>query len=344
MSHEIAKTAGRDAFAFAGEVAWHGLGQLILPTDDLDTIVEKGGLNWDVLRADVRYTVNVDGRTEERAFENRSVLYRGDTGEALSVQSDSRYNIHQPRDIAEFFRGFLASHKLSIETIGALKGGRIVWALAKLNGGHEIKSPDGSKVFPYVRLQTSFDGSRATSLDATTIRQVCANTELAVEDELARDKRRSGRVQHTEVWSDAVVKRLEGDFERLGEKLENTSKVWHQLAARPLKNDEAKAFFATLLGINLAEVGKVRDGKQIVSAKQQGQLDALLAAYQNAPGAVPGSAFGALQAVTYYVDHQSIVRDTAKDGTAGARIASSQFGVGAQLKDRARAELLELAA
>jgi phage/plasmid-like protein (TIGR03299 family) len=334
MAHQIEKRNGKYEFAHAGARAWHGLGQQILPTDDLDTIVAKGGLNWRAERAAVSYLVTVDGREESRSFENRSVIYRSDTGEALSVQSDSRYNIHQPADIANFFREFLAERKVTIDTIGALKGGKIVWALAKLGPEFQIKAPDGSKVFPYVRLQTSFDGSRATSLAATVIRQVCANTEAAVE---ADTRSRQRRVSHVIQWSDDVVEGLKAEWEQLGSSLSATEKVWAKLHSQKLPDGKVKAVFASLLGINLAEIEKT-------SAKQRGQLEALLSAYKSAPGAVPGTAFGALQAVTYYADHQSIVRDTAKDGTDGARIASAQFGTGAQLKLAARERLLELAA
>jgi hypothetical protein len=50
--------------------------------------------------------------------------------------------------------------------------------------------------------------------------------------------------------------------------------------------------------------------------------------YQTAPGAAPGTAYGALQAVTHWVDH---VRGKNTD----ARVASALFGQGQALKARA---------
>ena len=44
--HALDFTKGRAAIAYKGETPWHGYGEIILPTDDLDTIIRTA---WDWL-------------------------------------------------------------------------------------------------------------------------------------------------------------------------------------------------------------------------------------------------------------------------------------------------------
>jgi phage/plasmid-like protein (TIGR03299 family) len=333
MAHEIDNSTGIYAFAAVGgsASAWHGLGQSIERGDSIDTITQKAGLNWNANRAPVIYNTS-DGRA--MSFENQSVLYRSDTGAALGVVSENRYNVHQPREIMEFFADFLSDNGLQIETAGAVRGGRIVWCMAKLGPDYGFLMPGGDAVDSYIRLQTSFDGSRATDLVATTVRQVCANTMRMVD----RDALEKGyKNKHSTQFDSAGLARA---FGLLGEQHRITSEQWHALARIKVDNKTALDFLAGLLDINPADIGKV-DGKgsKIVSTKAENNLRALVTAYRKSPGAnlasADGTAYGLLNAVTYYVDHAATVRDTENDGARGARFASTQLGAGDALKQKA---------
>ena len=151
MAHELDNSTGIYAFAAVGGAAsaWHGLGQSIEAGDSIDVITAKAGLNWSANRAPVIYNTT-DGRT--MSFDNQSVLYRSDTGAALGVVSENRYNVHQPREIMGFFSDFLSDNGLSIETAGAVRGGRIVWCMAKLGPDYGFLMPGNDKVDSYIRL------------------------------------------------------------------------------------------------------------------------------------------------------------------------------------------------
>jgi len=64
-----------------------------------------------------------------------------------------------------------------------------------------------------------------------------------------------------------------------------------------------------------------------VAQREIRNLSKMMDSYTNAPGAVVGNMYGALQGVTHYVDH--------KRGREGTRLGSGWFGDGAKMKSRA---------
>ncbi len=337
MAHELDFSTGRAAIALRGgaQSAWHGFGETIEPGDDIDTIVRKAALEWNVVKAGLFYVDPTDGKNRE--WPGTFATVRTDTGEALGKVSGSRYHIVQPREVVTFYRDFLSDNGLAIETAGALKGGRIVWALASLGPDFKHLGPGGDATQGYVRLQTSFDGSRKTTLTPTTIRQVCANTERMIE---ASSSGAQFSVAHTSAFDDSAKAELSAAFGLLGDQFKVTADYWNALQARKVTDAEAREFFLALLEVDPADVLREMNGKPVLSGKMRGALEALAAAYKRAPGAAlagaNGTAYGLLNAVTYYADHAATVRDTAADGETMARIASSWYGTGSSLKDRAR--------
>jgi hypothetical protein len=103
-------------------------------------------------------------------------------------------------------------------------------------------------------------------------------------------------------------------------------------------------FFADVVKINLEDLNRndPKTGKPVVATKARNMLDALHASYKHAPGAGQGTAWDALNAVTHFATHVRTVRDTAGDGTEGARVASNMFGDSATMKREAMARLLAL--
>lgn len=343
MAHELDFSTGRAAIALRGGAAsaWHRLGETIEPDDDVDTIARKAGLTYHVNKAPALYHFGPAGVLRDSGA---MVTYRDDTGVALGIVSDARYSLEgrQPRDVVAFFRDFLRSNGLAIETAGALRGGRSVWCLAKLGADFAYLAPGGDRTDGYVRLSTGFDGNRATVLDATTVRVVCANTERMAD---AETKGKGCRVSHSSAFD---ARALQSAFGLLGERWRITCDVWSALQQRRVTDEEAREFFCRVSEVDPAYVGKVgKDGKRVLATRTLNGLQALANAYRTGPGAqlagARQTAYGLLNAVTYYADHQATVRDTYGDGPALARLASVTEGTGAALKDRARKFAAELA-
>lgn len=337
MAHELDFSTGRAAIALRGgkATAWHGFGETIEPGDDVDTIIRKAGLAYEVRLAPASFAA--DG--EMHAAEGWCATYRTDTMRALGMVSDSRYSLdgRQPRDVVAFFRAFLSERGLSIETAGALRGGRMAWCLAALGPDYEYLAPGGDLTRAFVRMSTGFTGNDGTALDLTSVRVVCANTQRMAD---AETKGRQYKVSHSQVFNGPA---LAAAFGLAGERWRITCDAWNAMQARRVSDDEAREFFCRVSGIDPADLSI--DGK--VSTKARNGLQALAEAYRNGPGAqLPGArqtAYGLLNAVTYYVDHAATVRDTYGDGKAAARLASSQDGTGAAVKARAFKYAAELA-
>lgn len=125
MGHDLDKSTGEPAMAYVGARPWHGLGERLAPGKPIEIWLKAARLDWELSRQPVQYLVDGGFRVMDRRF----VLARTDTGDALSIVSDD-YNIVQPREILEFYRELLTPSGYSLETAGALAGGRKVWALA----------------------------------------------------------------------------------------------------------------------------------------------------------------------------------------------------------------------
>jgi len=146
--HMIDMSNGRANMAWAGETPWHGLGQELTTGAPIETWMTEAGLDWEIKRAPVSFEVNGKVQT----IPNRTALYRSDTGLYLSTMSKNHYNVHQPREIIEFYRDLVEGDGVfALETAGCIDDGKKVWALAKHR--QEINL-DGDIVKPYLMLAT----------------------------------------------------------------------------------------------------------------------------------------------------------------------------------------------
>ena len=337
MSHEI-HTAVFSAMEGAG---WTGLG-VPIPADiarDPRKIAQLCGATFNVRKAKC-YREMPDGT--HREIEDRSVLYRDDTGADFEIVSTSRYHIdnRQPVDLFESFRDKLAADNLSISHAAVLRGGRVITVCAKLAEPiqewrrRELVSLQGrDEILSYLTGATGYDLQHGSNYFLTGIRTVCANT-LAMG---LAGAERSGRLFHASASQRLGARSLKNMLEAASTVIRSEREFYAELQARAMTEQEAEDYFAAILEVDPTDIGKVdkATGKPAVSSRTLNQLRALQSAYRHAPGAAPGSVYGALQAVTYFVDHVGSSRDTDGDGRIAARMASSLFGRGASVKLRA---------
>jgi phage/plasmid-like protein (TIGR03299 family) len=318
MAHEIDTTTGQAAIAYVGQTPWHGLGQKIDPTTNVDVWRKAAGLGWDAMRSPVMF--ENDTRQELQTFHDRHVLYRSDTGMPLSVVS-SDYQTVQPGDILGFFKVLADAGQFQIETVGALREGRRIWALARV-GEDAIIMDD--KVAPYLMLATSYDGSMATMARFTTVRVVCNNTlQAALRNANGRNTvsiPHSAKFDHAQVRAD------------LGIALDSWEAFQMQaglMAKRKITDAEMDAYLQELLEpfipygttYNPDKVRASKGYQRIVGLFQGGQ-------YGAGQDAVKGTIWGLLNATTQYIDHE-------KGRLQDNRLEAAWFGPGAKIKDRA---------
>jgi phage/plasmid-like protein (TIGR03299 family) len=327
MTAEVSHIKGK---AYVGQRPWHGLGTDLSEGADIETWKREAGLDFIVAKAPVLY--GPEGTTAVRSFEDRFVTYRGDTGAALGIVSD-KYQLVQPGEIVDFYRDFVAAGDMKLETAGNLKGGRRVWGLASLE--HEIRLPGNDITRPYFLLTTSFDGETATMGTFTSVRVVCWNTLNMAYSVNQTDKRKktvSGfSIAHHSKFRPEVAKAEARNLLVAAQEYEQNANL---LAATGVNQTQVIAYFAGLVGS--------LDKKGDLTAQSRAKIDRMVQLYQSGPGAQlessKGTAFGLLNAVTRFVDHEARER---KDGSG--RLVSAWYGPGKSLKARALTDALQLA-
>jgi phage/plasmid-like protein (TIGR03299 family) len=316
--------------AYAGEVPWHGLGARVEKGTSIEQWQIASGLTWTAERSDVAYQAPAeDGSEGDEWYEatGYKAIYRSDTGKLFSVVSD-RYKVVQPSQILEFFRDLSGEHGMEIETCGALRDGRVVWALA--TNGNAIKIGGTDVVKPYLLLSTSYDATKATRATYTSVRVVCNNTmQLAWG---TADKEGIVSVRHSTTFDEREVKIKLG---LVDEELEEFRVNAETLAATKVKQPDVNHILEQRFGSFDEKTGKLTTN----SANVIEDIKRMIA---SAPGAdmatAQGTAWGVLNGVTRYIDFG------ARAHSVDNRLSSAWFGTGANKKLEVARDLLELSA
>lgn len=337
MSHELDFTRGQAAIAFRGETPWHGLGFQILPEDSVDDIRIKAGLDYDVIKTPVQFGYEKLGpellrEIHMRSSDDKCVLYRSDTGADLSIVSN-RYQIVQPRQIVEFYRDLVEQYGFELEVVGALAGGRKVWALANTKSAFQLRDKD--EVRGYLLLATSYDGTMATQARFTSVRVVCNNT-LSLANAAGRA---DVTVPHNTTFdADKVKLNLQ-----VGKPWEDFQQQAQAMQNRLVSRDETvKLFLQAYYGLGTTEEIKAFQADETKAKAGEKLMGRLTTALFESPGAqlasARGTLWGALNAVTHDVDFSLPSR------SSDTRLSKAWFGAGESIKQRAFDAALKLVA
>ncbi len=313
--------------AYVATDPWHGLGNKLAARQSLEIWAKAAGMDWHIEEAEVRYVAGNGNLGSIHAFPEQRVLYRSDTKAPLSVVS-SRYQVVQPREILEFYRDLTEVGGFELETAGVLKDGKKLWALARTGQSVALKGKD--TVNGYLLLATACDGTLATTAQFCSVRVVCANTlQIALGDSTGAVK-----VPHRSQFDAQAVKR------QLGIAISS----WDGFMARmkaladcKVNDAIAEKFFQRVLtyptgGPNVAmSTTNDRAIKAVQSLYAGKGMGATLAS-------ASGTAWGLVNSVTEFVDHQRRAR------SEDHRRDAAWFGAGATLKQRAFDEAMKLIA
>lgn len=319
MAHEIFTDAdGRASMAYVGAKPWHGLGQELTEDAPLDVWAREAGMDYFIQDTPVQFTAG----EQLRNFEGRKVLYRNDTGAALSVVSD-RYKVVQPLEVLEFFRNLTEQHGWQMETAGVLYQGQKYWALART--GAEVRIMGQDLLKGYVLLATSCDGTLRTLAKRTSIRVVCNNTltyaTASGEPEIC--------VSHASTFNAQQVQAELG----VGDSWAEFTEKANELAKRKVTNQEAVNYVIKMFG------------DPAMPLEDQTAINTIARVLQLFDGNGKGSdlasarstAWGLLQATTEYIDHH-------KGRDQSRRLDNAWFGNGSTFKQQAFNEALTLLA
>ncbi len=313
MSHRITE---KDSLVVVGEPAWHGIGKLV---GDLLTASEAllaSGLTWKVIEVPV---FNKEGIQ----IEGFKGIKREDTEEVFNIVG-ARYQPVQNIDCFEIFDGVCGTGSAKYEVAGSLQNGRKVWILARLPYDFDVVK--GDEVRSYLLLTTSHDGSLAFQMYKTPIRVVCWNTLSASLAGAREDRSKIAYFKHTVNFKNRVGQAQEILAEAKAY-FDNFKAQSQELAKKQITELELEDFLARLFKTENLK------SEEISTRTKNAQEDIkrlFVDGKGNQLGGVAGSRWALYNAVTEYIDHERTTR-----GEAENRLASSWYGSGADLRERA---------
>ena len=323
MSHEVTtRKNGMAEIAYVGDTPWHGLGQRLEEGASIEAWKVSAGMDWRICRSRVRCG---EGPSQQ-IYDDKHVLFRSDTKAPLSIVSH-KYQVVQPGEVLEFFRDLTEANGFQLHTAGTLFGGQRFWALASI--GEEAIVMGEDKVGGFLLLSSSCDGSMATTARFTSVRVVCNNTPTMA----VSGKKAEVVVRHTSRF-DAKAAKDELGLAR------GQFQVFMKEARRLAQTKVSDAVVSTYLESLLAETKTMVGEKKPVSESKQYQRILQLFRSDAMGGSLlgaQGTAWGLVNAVTQFVDHEARARSTEQ------RLATAWYGRGEGLKNAAMAKALELA-
>lgn len=271
-----------DTMAYHRETPWHGQGVKL--EGDVSTAAEMigaAGLGWTVRKSNITFK----GKPTEFFF-----TVREDSDEPLGVVG-RQYRILQNWDAFRLLDDVMDDSRAKYETAGSLRGGRQVWALARLPEDIMVAGEDA--VRPYFLVSNSHDGSRCLTIGLTPIRVVCWNTLTAA---IGFGKQRMERTLY-------IVHKNKGITEapyRAKEALEVTHQYFqafeelaNTLVEVKVSDGEFETFLKSLKGVD-------GDSKQAETSRQE--IIDMLDDSTNVK--FKGTAWGAYNALTGWYDHR----------------------------------------
>ena len=166
MSHEVEMIDGQAQMAYAGELPWHGLGTKVASDLAPSQIMQQAGLDWSVEKETMTTASGVE-------IEGKKALVRSSDNKVLDVVGDN-WNPVQNSEAFEFFSEYCLAGDMEMHTAGSLKGGQMVWALAKVKESFDILG--GDQVDSYLLFSNPHKYGKAIDVRFTPIRVVCNNT------------------------------------------------------------------------------------------------------------------------------------------------------------------------
>jgi len=303
-----------ETMAYAGEVPWHGLGEKVPADLSPEQMLRKAKLDWQVTKAPA--FAEVAGRSVNVGW---SALVRDSDDKILDVVS-SDWNPVQNAEAFEFFDEYCRTGDLEMHTAGSLKGGQIVWALAKVKDSFELFK--GDQVDSYLLFTNPHKFGQSIDVRFTPVRVVCNNT-LTLS--LASKNDNMVKVSHRTAFDATKVK------EQLGiatHKLAKYKEMAQFLGSKRFKQDKVKEYFM--------EVFPSLSGKENKELSRNAikALDLI----ERQPGAkyAEGTWWQPFNAVTFLTDHLV-------GRSADTRLTSAWYGPNKTLKVKALEKAVEYA-
>lgn len=321
MSHEVEMINGQAQMAYAGDVPWHGLGTKVSNDLTPNQMMVKAGLDWSVDKVPTYAKVgDVEVETGQEA------LIRSSDNKVLT-QVGKNWHPVQNEEAFEFFSEYCLEGSMEMHTAGSLKGGKMVWGLAKVKG--EFEAVKGDPVEQFFLFSNPHEYGKSIDIRFTPIRVVCNNT---LSMALASVKNTGVKLSHRKVFDPEMVKEHMGIAD---EKFAQYKEVAQYLASKNFSAESLIQYYNEVFP-------RTYKGKEEVVVKGFNDLTSNGQKAFEFLETQPGAEFGkgtwwqALNSVTYLTDHEM-------GREVDSRLASAWFGANQTRKIKAVEKAVEFA-
>jgi phage/plasmid-like protein (TIGR03299 family) len=305
--------------------------------NDIDDVLGAAGLNFNV------ETVPAHD-PEGREVSGVNLIRREDTDTILGT-CGNRYQVIDNRDMFKPFASVVDAHGATYESAGTVGDGRVNWISAKLPKDLTINAGKlKDKYEQRLVMLTYHDGLRRNSYFSFNKRVICNN----MLSSLQRESSKGMGVRHTSNW-EAGLSAAEQAFAESVKDMYAFKENGEWLAKQEMSEQQALFFGTRFFGKWLEEderKKKNKDRSDRSKTIEQTKVATLMTLFTEGMGNEGKTRYDMLNAVTEYLDHAAVRKNTAN----GKRLLSNFNGTQRTLKNRALAELsrsdgyLELAA
>ena len=293
-----------ETMAYAGEVPWHGLGHRVPAELSTDQMMKAAGVDWTVQK--IPAFVKIDGESQNI---DAAALVRSSDNKILDVVSND-WNPVQNQEAFDFFNDFVNAGDMEMHTAGSLKGGQIVWALAKIKDSFELFQ--GDQVDSYMLFTNPHVYGQSLDIRFTPIRVVCNNT-LTLS--LNQKGGKTFKLNHRREFVADQAKLALGIAHA---KLDEYRDMAAYLGSKRYNNETLDTYFKELFGERNA-----KDALELIHTQPGAQF-------------AEGSWWSAFNTVTFMTDH---ILGRNND----TRLQSAWFGANKSLKNQALAKAVDFA-
>lgn len=330
MSSEV------ETMAYTGKVPWHGLGYNVANNLSPQQMLKAAKIDWTVEKRKL-LVPGSNGKNIE--LKDRFGLIRTSDDAVLSVVGPN-YKPVQNDISMSFFKKFVTAGKMKMETAGSLWNGRYIWCLARVDADFILGKEDA--VQSYLLLSQPHVFGKAMTIQLTPIRVVCWNTLTYALGANLKGNGTGFRMPHSMEFNESVQERAAIAMKLATNQMSEFKEAATLLTKRKASAEKADEMFKEILKFDpkkQEEKMKMRKRKKEDDVPSEPRLlQKFRQALTFAPGATlptaAGTAWGAVNAVTYVIDHE-IGRDR------GTAMKTAWMGFKAQLKRDAMKIALE---
>jgi phage/plasmid-like protein (TIGR03299 family) len=270
MAHELElDEQGNKKMFYIGDHPWWGVGNQLQSPPTIAEGIIQAGLNWDVKLLDLH--------TDEGDMVTHHAVKRVTDGKILGVVGPA-YTPLQNTEAFEFFNPFLEAGLAELHTAGSLKGGSVIWVLAKIISDPMVIQKDDT-VDKYILLSNSHDGTLSVRAGYTFRRVVCNNTLTMAHNS---ESSKLIRIKHT---SNIVmnIERLRETMDVINMEFNATAEQYRFLASQPINSEDLEKYIQVVFDLGKKTIVD-KDNPDENEAVKSRVLDGVLNTFETGRG------------------------------------------------------------